>query len=425
MKFILKTKNQFDQKIKFIVPFSTIVDYNKKEIIKIRKNKIINGFRKNKMPVDLIKSKYEKLIQKKVINKIIYKNFNKIIADKKISIINQPKIIINQYKENYDFIYSIYFQSIPTIDINKIKNITIKKLSITNNETDLKYYIEYIRNNHITWEEIQDKIKKNDKITIKYHIKYNENNTLIKTDKKIFTFINNKKQIIPQIYKNIINKKKGDIFFLTIKLPSNYPLITLQRKKIEIKIQIIQIQRKKIIYSQKQFIEYLNKKFQTTDIKKIYFILKSKLEEEKNYIIHKYTNNQIKKQIIKLYNLDIPKKIIKNEIKIIHQKLNEKYNQKYEYIFQLKYHKNINSTIYKKFKLEFFITSIINHYDIIVTQKEIQKYIRNTPFNHKKSIVKNIYNILLNDKVNQILLKIFQIKKHPCTFPKIMKQMFL
>lgn len=425
MKFILKKKSQFDQKIKFIVPFSTIVDYKKKEIIKIRKNKIINGFRKNKIPLDLIKQKYKKLIQKKVINKIIYKNFNKIIEDKKINIINQPKIIINQYKENDDFIYSIYFQSIPKIDINQIKNITIKKLSITNNEEDLQHYIEYIRKNHITWEETQDTIKKNDQITIKYHIKYNENNTLIKTDKKIFTFINNKKKIIPQIYKNIMNKKKGDIFFFTMKLPSNYSLSALQRKNIKIKIQIIQIQRKKIIYSQKQFIEYLNKHFKTTDTKKVYSILTSKLEEEKNYIIHKYINNQIKEKIIKLYNLDIPKKIIKNEIKIIQQKLHEKYNQQYEYIFQLKYHKNINSTIYKKFKLEFFITSIINHYDIIVNKKEIQKYTRNMPLNQKKTIVKNIYNILLNDKVNKTLLKIFKIKKYPCSFQKIIKHIIL
>ncbi|QCI27294.1 trigger factor [Buchnera aphidicola] len=431
MKFILKNKNNFEKEINITIPLKNIQELKKKEIIKIRKTTNINGFRKNKIPIHIIENKYHEKIKKNIIKNIIYDNLKKIIKIEKLNIINEPKIIIHQYNNNSDFIYSIFIQSIPDIDLNILKKINIKKIKIIINDLDIEYYIHHVINHEISWKKNINQIQKNDKVIINYNIKKKNIFHQLKNNK--ITLLMNQNKILPQIQQQLLNKKSGDTFLVEINVPIKHPDIKYQGKKIILKIHINKVLSPKKIYSKKKIIKHLQNIFNINHFSDLKIIIKNQLKKEIDNLEYKYLKNQIIKKIIKSKIIKIPKEFLYKKLKKIEKKINKEYIQNKGNIIELKYYNNLKKNILKEIQIDLFMQLIIKKNKINVTKEEIKNYIKNTSQinenfikeiqiqKNKNHIYNNLYNIILEKKIINYLLNLFFIQNKTYNLKKVIK----
>lgn len=423
MKFIFNTIQDFEKELKITVSKKTMEIMYKKTIIDIRKTITINGFRKNKIPNDIIQKKYKNEINNNTIQKIIHDNLIEILKIKKIHIINTPRIMIHQYKKNSDFIYSIYFQSIPELDFNKFKLLNIEKKMIVIDDTDVEYYIHQIQKKNIYWKKNNNKIQKGDKVTIYYQI---ENNNIFDVTKIYkLTFITYTKKIISQIENQLFNKKKNNIILVTIKISKYHPNIKYQNKVLKIKIRIGEIFSPKLKYSRNEFIKLLQQKQCTSDTNFKYTI-KNKLKKDIIELQYIHLKQEIINNISQSNIIKIPKNILNQEIKKIKKNNQNKYTEKLENIFKPKYYQNLKVEALKIIKIEFIMKYIIYKNNIHVTKEEIKKYIQlikkdNSVFpqviqisQKKQNMMDYIHNVILERKIINYLLPYFKIVHKTC-----------
>ena len=110
----------------------------------------IAGFRKGKVPINIIKSKIGPQVENEVLNEEISKNISEISEKEKIESLIQPDV---QFKDSYNFSLSFFLK--PDIKIDDLKTSEIEKISAEVTDKDIDEFREKVRREYYSLESIE------------------------------------------------------------------------------------------------------------------------------------------------------------------------------------------------------------------------------------------------------------------------------
>ena len=110
----------------------------------------IAGFRKGKVPINIIKSKIGPQVENEVLNEEISKNISEIGEKEKIESLIQPDV---QFKDSYNFSLSFFLK--PEIKIDDLKTSEIEKISAEITGKDIDDFREKVRKEYYSLESIE------------------------------------------------------------------------------------------------------------------------------------------------------------------------------------------------------------------------------------------------------------------------------
>ncbi|WP_343153466.1 trigger factor [Buchnera aphidicola (Mindarus keteleerifoliae)] len=415
MKINKNSKNY----IKIIIPYNDIEMAIEKELLAFSKTVKINGFRKGRIPLKLVKKKYKNIVEEKVLFKKMKEKFLHFILENKIVPIKEPKYYPSQYITGKDFIYFVDTEKYPTIKIKKTKFDNIKKIIVNFDKNDTQFFIDnFIDNNN--WIEKEKNINIGDEITIKYDV-FLENKK-INLDCSVYRFFVGKNEILKKIEKKIFTSSKNEKFSVFIKIDENYPEEKIQGKKIQIAIKILSIKGKK-----KQKIDKIKLKSINWNDSKENFLKKINQQMEleiKNinfiYLKKQIINNLILKNPIKLPSIWIEQEL--KSLKIYNDYFFEK--NKKNFLIPLPYN-NIVLQSKNRIKSKLLLNKIIENNKIKINDKKLkiynEKIMKKYKNFSKKDIAmkkKKIKNILLENKAIDFLIKQAKTIEKKCSFKK-------
>ena len=126
---------------------SDYIDVVNSQLSDYQKKMNLPGFRVGKVPLGLVKKKYELPIKVEEINKLISNGIQKYISDKKISILGGPipvdKIIDFKKEDDYTFQYEIGVQ--PNVDLSLAEKSKIDYWVITPSKKEIQDHINNIK----------------------------------------------------------------------------------------------------------------------------------------------------------------------------------------------------------------------------------------------------------------------------------------
>ena len=114
---------------------------------RVRKSAEINGFRKGKAPLNIIKEKYKDTVMSEVTREIVENNLRQALVEEKLNPAHMPKIESPVLLENVDFSFSALFENIPPVELKKYKDIKLEKLPADVNEEALTKTLDNLQNN--------------------------------------------------------------------------------------------------------------------------------------------------------------------------------------------------------------------------------------------------------------------------------------
>lgn len=126
---------------------------------KYRKDIAIKGFRKGKVPINLIKNLLGTKIQEEVINETINEAFRKAIAEKEILAISSPDVKDVSYKPETGLTFKACVEIAPEIESINYKEFEFEKEVYQVEDSDVDESLEQIRNQHAIINSVEGEVQ--------------------------------------------------------------------------------------------------------------------------------------------------------------------------------------------------------------------------------------------------------------------------
>ncbi len=179
---------------------------------KERKNIELPGFRKGKVPMQMLKKVYGEAIEYKASESIAQKKFWDVVDELKLNPISMPQLTDIDFQIGEKLFFKVKYEVKPAVEVKDYKGIEVEKLIFKVKEEDVEREVTNLLKSHSTFEEVE--IVENEKFRITVDInRLDENGLPIVGQGQHDMLIDlSESNINPAIYESVKNKKIGDEF---------------------------------------------------------------------------------------------------------------------------------------------------------------------------------------------------------------------
>lgn len=304
-------KSQIELNIE--IEFSELKKYIPRAVENISKEVKIDGFRKGKVPYEILKQKIgemaileevAKIIINKTIGEAIEKNIDK-------TPVGQPQVDIVKLAPNNPLVYKVKLALMPELKLGTYKDLKIKKQQAVVEEKEVDGTMEELRNMRVK-EVIKDgDAKDGDKVLIDIQM-FLDNVPVEGGQGKNTAIVIGKNYILPGFDKNLIGCKKSDIKEFSLVYPKEHYMKNLSGKRVDFKVNVLDVYERQLPELDDEFAKSLG--FKKIDELKNN-LKKNILEEKESKEDIKAEREMLDKIIDKSAFDEIPEILIEHEVK--------------------------------------------------------------------------------------------------------------
>lgn len=294
-----------------IVPLDEFNQEMNKELEKQQKTLKIDGFRKGKVPLSVIKNKYSALVLSETAENLVEKTINQIIDENKYNLISRPKIEVKVLEMDKDFEFKATLNLFPEIPEIKYEKIKLKKQVAEVNDEEINKAKERILKNFSKWtEQDKDYVSKNgDKVKIDFLGKL-KGEPFEGGKAENYELELGSKSFIDTFEDQLIGKKAGDEVEVKVTFPKNYHSEKLagQPATFDVKIHSVSTAEKQELTD-----EFVKENLGLESVEK----LNEAINKELTSLYTKTTKNKLKDDVFewlkKNVKVELPKNIVEEE----------------------------------------------------------------------------------------------------------------
>ena len=135
-------KKGLEREFKIIVPSKDVTEKLNTSLLQISKDVEIEGFRKGKAPLDIVKQRFGENALNQTLDELVRSTTNEVIKKNNLKLAMKPKVDVKNFGEDKGLEYIMTLEILPDIKIEDIKKIKLTKFVSKINEEDFKKTLE-------------------------------------------------------------------------------------------------------------------------------------------------------------------------------------------------------------------------------------------------------------------------------------------
>jgi trigger factor len=306
------------------VPENKIEDEYVKVYNNLQQNARIDGFRKGKVPMDIIQKRFKGTADSDVVENIIKNTYGEALEGKDVYPINQPEFDFEKIERGKAFTFTVKFDIAPTIELSNYKNISVKEKICEITDKDVTKELDILRERHATvsLKEKDEKAEKGDKV--KAQILRVDEPEDKKPDNKD-EGDKEKSQPVPETFSVVLYKNKSDYGFdeellgmktdeekeVTKKFPKNYNIESLAGQKVKYLLKCLEVNKLTLPEPDDEFAKDLGEQSTIEELRKK---MKEDMQKYVNDRAVKEVKNELIKEIIEKSVFDLPESLTVREM---------------------------------------------------------------------------------------------------------------
>ena len=376
MKIEVQSKKGLRTVLSIVIDKKTIKSKMDQRLSELQKEVSLKGFRPGKVPPSIIKSQFGKSIYGEVIDKVLRETSSKAISEKKLKVAGQPKIDLKQFGEGKDLNYELQIDCLPKIELMSFEKIKADEYKIKIEKKIIEDKLKDISEQNKKFEDKKnnEKANKGDQVVFDYTATI-DGKSFEGSEGKAVQIELGKDLFLKDFDKQLIGVKKGEEKLVESILPSNHPKKELANKKTKFKCKVSKVKKAVERKIDDEFAKMMGAK----DITDLKLLIEKQISSQYSQALSSITKKKILDQIEKNHNLDLPKNLIDQELKLMTKNLKPE---------EIEKHKNENEKLAKsRIKLGLILNEIGEKNDLKVADDEvsaeIQKQVKGMPGQEK------------------------------------------
>ena len=379
----LKKLKDLERKLTVSIP---VDEYNSKfesKINKIRGEAKLDGFRKGKVPTDVLKQRYGPTIHGDVVNELIQNSYPPALAENNLRPASPPTVDLESEDPTKPISYSATFEVFPDITPKLSRWTSYEEVTISIEEDDIDLAIKDIVKRYGDWKDVSRKSQKDDQVILDFTGTINgeefEGNSAVD-----FKLVLGSNSMIPGFEDSIIGKEPSE-FSIKSTFPDDYFKKDLAGIEAEFKINLKTIQE----LSAAKVDEELFKKLEM-DVKdeaafkeEITNRMKKEvaLQEEKDL-----TKESIYETLLKTNKISVPKVTVNEQADLMRKdalmRIGHTEENAGDDLFPID---SFTENAGKRVKLDLLFSELIKHFEITVTKENVDAYVERESAKYKDS----------------------------------------
>ena len=319
MKVTELKKKGLAREFKIIISSKDVTDKLNGSLVQISKDVEIEGFRKGKAPLNIVKQRFGQNALSQTLDELIKSTTNEVIRKNNLKLAIKPKVDVKNFGEEKGLEYIMSLELMPNFKLEDIKKIKLTKFISKVEENEYKKTLE-------TFLQTQQNFKKKDEKKVEngdgvlLNLKPTYNNKIVKE-----ALIENKmsivgnKMMIPEIEQKILGTKAGDKLDFVCKFPRNFPNKDIAEKDVKVEIDILEVR----VPQKKVLDDNFAKTMGAVNLNDFKEKLKNQMQGELDNVSKMVIKKDLIGELDKIHKINLPQGLVNYEFDNIWKQFND------------------------------------------------------------------------------------------------------
>lgn len=302
---------ELKKEFKITVPYSKIENEVVARATEIQKTFKQEGFRKGKVPVTLIRQKFDDSIMAEVCDKLINEYITSAIKEKEYKLALSPSINVESFKKSEDLIFTAVFEIFPEVPDVNFSKISVDEYEITFDEKEVKESLDRIAKDQIEWKKQDEKYKakKGDAVKIDFLGKV-DGVAFEGGESKDYQLELGSKSFIDTFEDQIVGLKAGDEKLIKVKFPKEYHKADLAGQPATFDVKVNEVLKGEVPELTNELVK---EKFKLDNIEKLKEAIKEQMEGTYKKLSADALKRDVFDEMAKAVKFNVPEGLVEEQ----------------------------------------------------------------------------------------------------------------
>ncbi|MDX1524697.1 MAG: trigger factor [Pseudidiomarina maritima] len=428
MQVSVETTQGLERRATITVPAETIEKEVKRLLKDEYRNRRINGFRKGKVPPNVLQKLFGKEARARAASNLMQSKYFEAMMQEKLNPVGAPAIEPKVNEEGKDFEFVATFEVYPEVKVADLDKLTIEKPEVEVTDADVDTMMETLRKQHATWKEVKRKSKKDDQITIDFtgSIDGEEFEGGKASD---FALELGQGRMIPGFEDDIIGMKAGEEKTIEVTFPEDYHAENLKGKKASFVIVAKKVETRELPELNDEFVALFGVKEGGVDALKAE-VRKNMQRELKNTVQAK-VKEQVLKGLVESNEVDVPKAMLSQEVDVLRRQAMQRFGGNQAQLPQLPA-ELFEEQAKERVKVGLLLGEVIRGNELKVDEQKVEEIIDNNAsayedpaevvayYKGNEELMQQVRNVALEEQAIEFILGQAKVTAKKASFDELM-----
>lgn len=428
MQVSVETTQGLERRATIVVP-AGVIDNEVKRLLKDEyRNRRINGFRKGKVPPNVLQKLFGKEARARAASNLMQSKYFEAMMQEKLNPVGMPAIEPKVNEEGKDFEFVATFEVYPEVTVTALDKIKVEQPEVAVTDKDVDNMLETLRKQHSTWKEVKRKSKKGERITIDFtgSIDGEEFDGGKATD---FALELGEGRMIPGFEDQIIGMKAGEEKTITVTFPEDYHAENLKGKEAQFAIVAKKVEERVLPELNDEFVALFGIKEGGVDALKTE--VRKNMERELKNAVQSKIKEQVLKGLVETNDVELPKAMIDQEIDTLRRQAMQRFGDNQGQFPQLPA-ELFEEQAKERVKVGLLLGEVIRANELTVDEKKVDEIIETTAsayedpaeviayYKGDDNMMQQIRNVALEEQAIEFILAQASVKVKKTSFDELM-----
>jgi trigger factor len=311
MQVSVETTSPIERVLTISVPAARVDEKVSSEVAKTAKTIRIDGFRKGKVPVSVVKKRYGQGIRMDAVEQIMRDAYVEAIQKESIQPAGMPSIEPKNFAEGADLEFVVKVEVYPEVTLADNANIKVDRVVSDVTDADVDVMLETLRKQNAEWTAVERASSDGDQVTIDF-VGYLGNETFEGGAAQAHKLILGSNTMIPGFESGVLGAKTGEERTISVTFPDDYQAENLKGKEASFKITVSEVAEQILPELDDAFVEKFGLADATIDALRAE--VRKNMERELNQAIKAKLKNALFDGLLSINDVEVPSALIDQEV---------------------------------------------------------------------------------------------------------------
>jgi len=311
MQVSVESTSALERRMTIGVPVERIETEVNKRLQQTASRAKIPGFRPGKVPMSVIRQRYEEAARQEALGDLIQSTFYEAVVAEKLNPAGAPSVEPKVFEKGKDLEYVATFEVFPEFEVAGFEAIEIERLQAEVADANVDNMLEILRKQNTRFENVERAAESGDQLTIDFVGKI-DGETFAGGSAKGTQLVLGSGRMIPGFEDALVGAKAGEERVINPTFPEDYQNLDLAGKTAEFTVTVNAVAAPQLPELNDEFFAQFG--VQEGGVEGFRAEVKKNMERELRQAIKTKVKNQVMEGLVAGNPIEVPKALIDNEV---------------------------------------------------------------------------------------------------------------